>query len=201
MSYNQPPYGRPGPQPPQGPGHQGSRFVRPPYPPGNPYFYPPQNQQFMAMPPAMPQYQMMQFPPQQHPQQGQVYIPEEQYQMAQPMRYQQPQPMNYQAPSPYADTRKRKKDYQIASTTALPPKKMPPQPQFQSNPIVQPMPVQPPQPKIAPPSQTTSTLESFIPKINQSRSISINESTPPGCFNLIKRGNIPGITFSHVCTV
>lgn len=197
MSYNQPPYGRPVQVPPQPPTQQIQRgYARPAYSLQQQYYYPPQGQQYIQMAPGMPQYTMMQYPPQQPSQQSPVYMTEEQYKMTQQMRYVQPQQIIYQTPTPssvFPESRKKKKE----ST----PKKQTQIQNFQSNaPTNAPVVVSTPVNSNTFISQSQS-LEQFIPKINQTRKLNMMESNPPGCFNIIRRGCLPGITFSQICSV
>lgn len=205
MSYNQPPYGRPGQAPPpQAPQPSQRGYARPAYPPQQQYYYAPQGQQYIQMAPGMPQYAMMQYPPQQPPQQNQVYMTEEQYKMAQQMRYVQPQQIVYQAQPAqpqYIESRKKKKDYQTQANHSSTRKSSQVIQNYQGPVVSVPPSVQ----AIASKSDTQSphaqSLEQFIPKINQTRKLNVMESHPPGCFNIVRRGGLPGIIFSQYCSV
>ena len=141
----------------------------------------------------------------------------------QPFRY-NPPPPPAPRPQPQAispptmDIRKRRKEVsavthqtsipqtaQIYTQQAVPKRQVSLAPQ---NPIypqttIQPQPIQQPaQPQQALQIQDMESLqqrslENYIPKV--SPGFPTNEfPTPPGCFNIIKRGNLPGLSFSQI---
>lgn len=220
MTYN---YARPVTQPVQPPANRPYQKVmygapqyyyqaapQPPmYPAGQPIIYQ-----------APQQYQMMQYMPQTGQPAQAVYLPEDVYAQQIPMQMppiaQQPQQIRYvqpqqpvqpvEAPQPTAviDTRRKKKDApaspqyvpQPPQQTYVQPKKAVPAPPAQ--PYVQATPVQqqtPPQ--ATPEAESLQSLEHCLPKVPGSI-LSKEFTMPPGCFNIIRRGNLPGLAFSQI---
>lgn len=167
------------------------------------------------------QYSMMQYmQPNGQPAQP-VYLPEDVYaqhmqmqmqpiqQPQQQMRYVQPQaPVPVETPQQQAvrDPRRNKKDIpptpHVAQPALIPqqaysPAKKPiPVTTPQQYPAPQPVPQQSPQP-IPPAAEPLQSLENCLPKVPTSI-LSKEFTSPPGCFNIIRRGNIPGLAFSQI---
>ncbi|EAY11008.1 hypothetical protein TVAG_410010 [Trichomonas vaginalis G3] len=176
------------------------------YPQQQSYYYP-SNQQYIHMQQNVPQYQMVQYPQVQQPAQMN-YIPDPAYLQQMKMATQQPQQPVQRYPQQqvaYAQQPKKKVDLPapppqpaISSQVSTPVKQ--PQPQYAPKQFVAPQPapqqiVQPKQQIVQAPSTIDTTSLAKAPNQPQ-----IHSSIPPGCFNIISRGNIPGITFSHICT-
>ncbi|EAX93282.1 DNA translocase, putative [Trichomonas vaginalis G3] len=182
-------------------------------PPQQPLYAAPA-QQIIYQPPQ--QYQMVQYLPTSGQQAQPVYIPEDVYaqqmQMSmqqippqQPVRYvqpQQPAPID-PTPQPAAvvDPRRKKKEvptspqYTQVQQTYTQPKKAAPTP-AQTYPTAQPIQVQTPV-QTPPETEPLQSLENCLPKVPTSI-ISKEFSAPPGCFNIIRRGNLPGLSFSQI---
>ena len=193
------------------------------------FFYTQQGQPFIPIQTGMGGYQMMTYgQPQAQPQQG-VYMAEDNYnQMAQMGIPNIPPNLRYQAPpqpQTYTDTRRKKKEtqqipqYQPIPTPVPAPVTMGPQittpkramqqysqPQIQQAAVMQ-VPSSKPMatpiqqiPQQQPMIQTVQIQQqSGIESIAQrSPGFPLNEK-PPGCFNIIRRGNLPGLMFQQVC--
>ena len=181
--------------------NQQRHFPRTPYPQthGNQGFYyqPPQPQQFgnqgYMMPNVNPSYSMMPPYSQNNPQQQQVYLQEEIYQN--PIQIASPANNQSSRFPQSVDNRRKKKENPTPTPPQppmIPPNKRPSpiQPQYQySNSSSKPQTI----------PNTQTNIDSLLPRPSNNNQIPQDFSNPPGCFNIVRRGHLPGISFSQIC--
>jgi len=206
MSYAQP-YGRP--PPPAVPQQPARGYPRGQYPPthnNGGYYYqnppPPtqySNQQYM-MPNGNPPYGVVQYGQNGNPQQGPVYLSEEVYAQPMPISVSSVQPpARYPPQAPPTDTRRKKKEYptaipsgSIMSPQTLPPSKRQP-------PVQQQYTIQTQQSPIKQSVLGNSQTDQVVPRITPNIIPTQEFLSPPGCFNIVRRGQLPGLSFSQIC--
>ena len=198
------------PNPPQPPRSNKASYQHGFQPQAQQYYYPQPSNQYIQVPP-MNGYQMMAFIQQQGQQQPSTFIPEDNYNQIAHLGMQNvQQTIRYpQSVSQYQDSRRKKKEthvqqYQPISTQPI---SMSPQLTSKRNlqqTITQPTIIQTSQIQtvktIPQQFQTVPQQQTNMDQISQKQPVSnlFQFVKPPGCFNIISRGNLPGMIFQNV---